>query len=217
MKPHRIFLVRHGQSIGNVDKKKYNKIPDFAITLTELGDEQTIQTGKNIKAVIGNETVGVECSPYYRTRRSWKNMEQAFDKSQIKYYKEDLRIREHEFAAQLIDQNKSDWEEQADSFGVTFFRFTTGESGADTFDRACGWRQDLFRKFEAADYPKNLIVCGHGMTNRIILMDFLDLTVDEFELLKNPRNGEFFTLVLKGDKYVLDTPARKREKLHRKW
>jgi broad specificity phosphatase PhoE len=216
VKPNRIFLVRHGQSIGNVDKKKYNKIPDYAITLTELGDEQTEEAGRKLKAIIGDEPVHVECSPYYRTRRSWKNAAKAFDPKQIHSYREDIRLREHEFTAQLIEANKEEWEDEADKFGVMYFRFPTGESCADTFTRAVSWRQDFFSRYTHVA-PKNLIVMGHGMTNRLILMDLLGLTVEEFELLKNPRNGEFITLKATAIGYEVVGELRKRDKLKRQW
>jgi len=36
----RIFLVRYGESLGDVDKAAYRTIPDFAIPLSERGHYQ---------------------------------------------------------------------------------------------------------------------------------------------------------------------------------
>jgi broad specificity phosphatase PhoE len=215
MKPQRIFLVRHGQSIGNVNKKNYNIIPDYAIALTEKGIEQAKEAGRQLKQIIGDETVGLISSPYYRARDTAKYMRESLDP--IAFYEEDPRLREHEFTAQLIDTDKEKWEQVCDEFSVFYYRFTTGESGADTYDRQCTLKIDLEKEFERSDYPTNLVISGHGMTNRIFLMRWLKMRVEEFECLKNPRNGEFFQLNLLGDKYVLDKEPRKRDKGRRLW
>ena len=45
MKPSRIILVRHGESIGNVDRSVYAKIPDYKLPLTEKGKDQATNCG----------------------------------------------------------------------------------------------------------------------------------------------------------------------------
>lgn len=49
MKPRRILLARHGESLGNVDKSEYAKTPDDALPLTSLGAEQARKLGRDIK------------------------------------------------------------------------------------------------------------------------------------------------------------------------
>ena len=39
-RPKRIFLIRHGESIGNINRHSYEKIPDNRIFLTEKGKKQ---------------------------------------------------------------------------------------------------------------------------------------------------------------------------------
>ena len=41
----RIFLVRHGESLGNVDKSVHKTMPDFAIPLSDEGHEQAERAG----------------------------------------------------------------------------------------------------------------------------------------------------------------------------
>jgi broad specificity phosphatase PhoE len=53
MKPERIFLVRHGQSQGNIDHSVYRTTPDHKIELTETGRLQAIEAGKALKQEIG--------------------------------------------------------------------------------------------------------------------------------------------------------------------
>lgn len=47
MKPDKIFLVRHGESQGNINKKLYRTVPDWKIELTEKGKEQALKAAKN--------------------------------------------------------------------------------------------------------------------------------------------------------------------------
>ena len=49
MKPKRIILIRHGESEGNVDRLNYETIPDYALNLTNTGQEQARIAGKQIK------------------------------------------------------------------------------------------------------------------------------------------------------------------------
>lgn len=212
MKLKRIFLVRHGESEGNVDKKIYNVKPDYAVKLTDLGIQQAFEAGVELKKVINNESVGFISSGYMRTRQTLDEILKSFPTPIFK--KEDPRLREHEWTAQLLDLNKETWEDKAVEFGVFYFRFFTGESCADAYDRICTWKIDLEREIE--EMPENLVIVGHGMTNRIILMRFLNLTVEEFELLANPKNGEFFVLDISPTKqYNLNREVRKHQKLKR--
>lgn len=55
--PKRLILVRHGQSEGNIDPHLYNRVPDNAMHLTELGFEQAVAAGKSIKQIIGDSSV----------------------------------------------------------------------------------------------------------------------------------------------------------------
>ena len=67
--PKRVILIRHGESIGNVNEKLYEKIADWRISLTQNGIEQAEKAGREIKELIGEETVQVYCSPYLRTKQ----------------------------------------------------------------------------------------------------------------------------------------------------
>ncbi|MBT4256208.1 MAG: phosphoglycerate mutase family protein, partial [Gammaproteobacteria bacterium] len=57
MKPARIILVRHGESLGNIDKSLYAHTPDHAVPLTKKGRKQAQQAGQDIRQLIGSESV----------------------------------------------------------------------------------------------------------------------------------------------------------------
>eukprot|EP00854_Cymbomonas_tetramitiformis_P002063 gene2063-2759_t len=64
--PRYIFLVRHGESEGNLDPLKYRTTADNCIELTEKGHNQALDAGNRIaeflkeKGVAGGGTQGVE-------------------------------------------------------------------------------------------------------------------------------------------------------------
>lgn len=215
MNPKRIILVRHGQSEGNVDATVYNKKPDPFVNLTPLGVEQALEAGQRIKEIIGEETIGVYCSPYYRTRQTWEQIKKNIRPN---FVKEDPRLREHEWTGQLIDANKKAWEKECQEYSTFYFRFTNGESCADTFDRISTFKIDLDNEIAIDRYfPDNILIVGHGMANRVILMKYLGLSVEQFEIIKNPRNGGIFSMIRNGYDWKMEKPYTIHEGPRRKW
>jgi len=89
--------VRHGQSVGNVDKKIYQTVPDYAVSLTDIGKEQAYEVGKDLVQQIGIEhPVQFYVSPFWRTRATFLGIKKSFNLENIAYY-EDPRLREQEW------------------------------------------------------------------------------------------------------------------------
>jgi broad specificity phosphatase PhoE len=194
MKPKRIILIRHGQSQGNADLSTYTHTPDYAIRLTEKGVKQATDAGHRIDTLIQGETYGCYYSPYFRARQT---MEEAIKGigSACSFKKEEPRIREQEYAGKLRS-DRHDFDKEREAYGKFFYRMDGGESGADVYDRVSDFIGAMHRDFEKKDYPENCLLSAHGMTNRIFIMKWTHATVEEFEMWKNPRNGELYILEL---------------------
>ena len=71
--PRRIFVLRHGESEGNVDESMYSRVADPEITLTERGVAQAEEAGRQIRARCeadgGAYRVFFYFSPYARTKQ----------------------------------------------------------------------------------------------------------------------------------------------------
>lgn len=208
MKPKKIFIIRHGESEGNVSKDIYTKIPDYAIYLTDKGKAQASEAGKKIAEIIKYETFGIYYSPYFRSRQTMDEAMQYLTIQNCRFKHEEVRMREQEYSGRL---RKEDFENNdRDEYGKFFYRNDGGESGSDVWDRTSDFIGALHRDFEKINYPENALIFGHGFTNRIFLMKYLHITVEEFETYKNPRNGEIHILELGIDnKYKLITEIRK--------
>lgn len=210
MKPQRIFVVRHGQSEGNVDRAVYKTTPDYALQLTKLGHTQASEAGDAISKLIGKQSVQYYVSPFWRARQTYLGIKRKNISNRSIYY-EDPRIREQEWNQKLGSREgyRDNEELERDLYGHFYYRFNGGESCADVYDRMSDFMGTMFRDFQKKKFPRNAVVVTHGMTMRLFLMRWFHTSVEEFEMWSNPKNGEYFLLNLgDDDKYKLVTPLR---------
>ena len=221
MKPDRIFLVRHGESTGNVDKSAYAETPDYALELTDLGQQQAEGAGLALKTYIDpSQSIQFYVSPFWRTRQTYVGIRKSFpipDPDLYKYY-EDPRLREQEWGQNMESREgyKDKLEEYRDSYGHFYYRFRDGgESCADVFDRVSDFMNTMFRDFQKKDFPRNCVIVTHGMTMRLFVMRWFHCSVEEFESWGNPKNCQYLLLERQeGEKYRLVTPLRKHVVRH---
>lgn len=105
-RPRRIILVRHGESLGNVDETAYTQIPDSKICLTEKGWKQALKCGHDIRELIEGDhsddwKVYFYVSPYNRTLQTLRGIGIAFDRERIAGVREEPRLREQDFGGCL--------------------------------------------------------------------------------------------------------------------
>ncbi|CAI5493169.1 unnamed protein product [Closterium sp. Naga37s-1] len=215
--PHRIILVRHGQSEGNVDEAAYTRIPDSKIALTKKGWEQAVERGRKLRELIeadGEDDFKVYfyVSPYTRTLQTLRGVGLAFERERIAGVREEPRIREQDFG-NFQDREKMRREKKVRlSYGRFFYRFPGGESAADVYDRVTGFRETLradidvgrFQREEAAARNMNLVLVSHGLTLRVFLMRWYKWTVEQFEGLYNfPNAGCMIMQLGPGGRYSL--------------
>ena len=187
MKPERIILVRHGESEGNADNTLYQTTQDFALKLSPGGIDQARQAGKQIQQIVGDDSIFVYLSPYYRTRETYQYISVAI-KENISRAMEDPRLREQDWGhLRHPDENRGISEER-DTFSTFYYRIPDGESGADVYDRVSSFLDTLHRDFEKIDFPENVLIVTHGLTMRLFLMRWFHWTVEEYESLRNPKN-----------------------------
>ena len=193
MKPTNIFLVRHGQSLGNVDKTVYSTTPDYAVPLTETGHAQAEEAGKKLIELSSYpDDIFFYISPFRRTKETFLGLTKHMDPTLVKY-REEVRLREQEWSGRMraddFDEAMGFYtEREREAYSRFYYRFDGGESCADVFDRVSGMLDTVHRDFEKENFPNNCVFVGHGMTMRVMLMRWFHWTVEDFELLKNPHN-----------------------------
>ncbi|KAJ9180193.1 hypothetical protein P3X46_008469 [Hevea brasiliensis] len=215
--PKRIILVRHGESMGNIDTAAYVTTPDNKIPLTSLGLDQARVAGTHLRNLFsdhGNCTtnwrVYFYVSPYQRTRSTLREIGRSFERQRIIGVREECRIREQDFGNFQIEERMKVIKETRERFGRFFYRFPEGESAADVFDRVSSFLESLWRDLDMNRLHKepyrdlNLIIVSHGLTCRVFLMKWFKWTVEQFEHLNNLGNCEFRVMELgEGGEYSL--------------
>lgn len=203
-RPRRIVLIRHGESQGNADDSIYERVPDHALRLTSTGERQARAAGTQLRDLFGDERVQAFVSPYRRTHETLHLL--GLD-PRLTRAKEEPRLREQDWGNYQDAEDVQRQRKARDAYGHFFYRFAQGESGADVYDRVGAFLETLYRAFDNADFPPNVLIVTHGLTMRLFCMRWFHWTVDEFECLSNPDNGETRMLLLGANgKYRLDRP-----------
>lgn len=211
MKPHKIILIRHGESEGNADRSNYETIPDFALTLTTHGKTQAVLAGEEIKSIIGTESVYAYISPYIRTKQTFDAIQSVISRNIHKSI-EDPRLRELDWGHLRHPDDNEEIIHERNEFSTFYYRIKDGESGADVYDRISGFLETLYRDFNKPGYPENALIVTHGMTLRIFLMRWFHWSIEKFENLRNPENGQIVVMEKDtDDNYKIITQLERRK------
>ncbi|KAI8475889.1 MAG: histidine phosphatase superfamily [Monoraphidium minutum] len=200
--PKRIILVRHAESEGNVDARKYTYVPDPMVALSPHGHEQAADAGAEIRGIMEAATAGggaaktdyrlyFYISPYLRSRQTYEGIRAAFGPDQVAGMQEEVQLREQDFGNfQDADQKEREKAERL-RFGRFFYRFPNGESGADVYDRITNFQDHLVRDINAGRFKRDtsLVLVTHGLALRIFLMRWYHWTVNDFLRVYNPGNA----------------------------
>ena len=198
MKPKRIILIRHGESHANVDKYLFGQVPDYTIELTALGRKQAEEAGRQLKELVGDESMYFYVSPFWRARSTFEGVASAFPRTQFKYG-EEPRLREQEWGYLRCQEDFDKICRERREYGTFYYRIPGGEVGTDVYDRINDLLGSLYRDFAEDDFPENCVLVTHGLTIRLFIMRFFHLTVEEFERMTAPKNCDLVILELQED------------------
>ncbi len=205
-RPNRIILVRHGESLANVDDAIYETVPDHRIGLTAKGIEQAQATGAAVRAILDGDRVDVYVSPYLRTRQTLEAMALPVADRDVRV---EPRLREQDWANFQDPADIAEQKALRDRYGHFYYRFSHGESGADVYDRVSTFLESMFRNFETQHAPGEVVIVTHGLTMRLFCMRWFHWSVEYFESLENPGNAEAVVLSRQHDfRYRLERPFR---------
>ena len=200
----RIWLVRHGESIGNVDVKAYRETPDFAIPLSNLGHEQaklagqflTERISKLVNPRVPSSYPRMWVSPYLRARQTADVIEAQLGELLLDR-REHVLLAEQQFglldgiAGEDVADHYPDVNERYKLYkghgGKFWARSPAGESRFDVCKRvhqAFG----TFHRDADKHHIRDIIVVAHGTTIRAFLMMWLHRPFEWFEEEPNPEN-----------------------------
>jgi len=202
-RPRRIILMRHGQSMGNVDESAYVTTADWRIPLTDLGRKQAKDAGKRLREKICEKDASVVFyySPYLRTKQTLDEIMPFFDhRKEVVSCLEEPRISEQQIGNFQNVQQVLDAKAERSKFGRFFYRFPSGEAGLDVYSRVSSFIPTMVRdctQFDIAGHKLdnlNVVIVTHGLALRLFLMRWFQWSVDDFEQSQNPYNCELVTM-----------------------
>ncbi len=206
-----IYLVRHGETEGNIDRSLYRDVADHAVRLTPRGIEQASEAGEFLASRLfdAREEEGENFglirlwhSPYYRARQTAQGilyaLGQKFDpESGVLTYREEPFLMEQK--AGLFDgmteeeferaypQEAANYNKHKGFFGRMYGSTPLGESRMDVVIRV----KQLFRTI-VEDYTgrniRHVVVVSHGVTMRAFLMGWMRYSPEWMDAEKNPGN-----------------------------
>ena len=193
-----IYLVRHGESEGNVGNYDAQLSGDFAIPVTERGKNQAKATGIGLTEVLNDDDSLVYCSPYLRTQETLHYLKIGANASDDLRVYEDPRLREMDFGYGNVAEQKK----KRRVHGWFYYRYEGGESPADCYDRVSGFIDSMMRQVERKG-KKKIVIVTHGLSIRCFVTRFLHLTVAEYEKMANPDNARVIKIRrrIEGDDY----------------
>lgn len=200
----RLLLVRHGQSMGNVDKSVHEHIADHAIDLSPIGREQALVAGDVINRFFTERYVNkpkpnirLWTSPYSRTEQTADGVELRAGAWFSAGRRQSVLIREQEFGLfdgvtdeqlpHVFPKEHAFYDKQERFRGRFYARLPLGESRCDVAQRVHQFFGTIHRDHERHGID-DVVIVTHGVTLRAIVMMWCHKTVDWFENEPNPKN-----------------------------
>jgi len=213
----RIHLVRHGLSESNVDLKQNLHKPDHMIELDPRGHEQAKEAGRSLLKIINeraevtngfsHQHIRFMVSPYMRTQQTYAGLREAFDNAEKAYeYRECLACREQEFGLfngysmseikDLFPAEYAHYQKHVEVAGEFYAAMPLGESHAAVCDRVRTVFGSIIRGFSGQNAPPvtDIVIVGHGVSNRCFIKEFFNRTWTTMEESHNPNNCSITTI-----------------------
>ena len=205
MQPQTLYIIRHGESVSNIDKTARATIADHQIKLSELGEQQCLKLGQDLAKEI-QEPISIWTSPYKRARQTTQLFSQGLSHLPILYH-EDPRIREQDWGNYYTDLEHTIMHQGLDNHSRFFYRMPHGEAGTDVFDRVSSFLEMLTR----GNTSQTVLISTHGMTAMIFLMRLLHWTYEEYETTDWFYNCGFVRLEQKNGAYQISLDCRQNQ------
>lgn len=200
-----IYLVRHSESLGNVDRTVYTKMNDCDVPLTENGAIQSKTAGK-ILSDLGLYW-SIWHSPYRRAVQTKDYLVQEIGTKNIGDSNMNVLLRERHWGKlqHIVDSGLK----TEDHFNF-FYKPEGGESFADLYQRVVLF-DTILPSFPKNGGTSNLIV-SHGEFLKVYIMYKCGWDLREFEKWKTPRNAQVYKLVFNGFGWELATSLLKQNR-----
>ena len=206
----RIFLIRHGESVANVNGDLYAHYQDHNVPLSQFGYEQAQEAGRALKDYLAKNPAKnggkprFWNSPFKRTRQTLDGILETFGKANVDSIREDALLREQNYGifGNIRDrevlkrefpheykQFQDCWEKQGSYYAVP----PQGESVATVADRMRTFiNQQVMLNMAAGQ--EDLVLVAHGVSNRAFEMAFMGHEPEWYHQSKLPGNCDIIKI-----------------------
>ncbi len=195
----KIFLIRHAESIANIDENYVKRLPDLIVPLTDNGLKQAEKNAQWIyeyckKYKIDLNSSIVYCSPCVRARETSR----IFNKYlKIKNIVEDITLVEQQYGmfdalpkekwAENFPQEYNEYVRQTSNKGSFFARLPLGESPYDVAIRINQFFDKIVKENKENGID-NFFIFTHGTTIRAFLLRWFNYSPEWYHEQKKPGN-----------------------------
>lgn len=212
MSARSIWLVRHAESVEDIDPSMHGDIDDLKISLTSRGREQSREIGYRLAQDMStSDPLWVFLSPSRRARETWSEIRKHTHDPHCVFV--DGRIRNlnwgltNKYNRHLIEADRY-------RVGVLNFQFPGGDHTPTYVSNIEAFVRETAAKVKKTPNAQ-LMIISHGFALRIIVKTLVGLSAEEFRWLSNPPNA--FVAKLKWSDSApfatLLTPLPKTEKV----
>jgi broad specificity phosphatase PhoE len=199
----RIILLRHAESLGNIDELAYTRTPDHALPLTARGEAQARKAGKVVRDLL-DEPAAAYVSPYVRAVRTLALLDLG---DRLERVVPEPRLREQDWGNLQDPVEQEVQKRKRHEFGHFFYRLAHGESGADVDDRVASFLNELdLRIAKDVGHPDTVLIVSHGLTMRLLCRRLFSWSIPLFESLSNPEHCSYHVITHLDDRWFLDRP-----------
>ena len=198
----KLFVMRHAESLEDVDTTAYERIADEDMPLTDFGKEQAVRFGRQFADEIDAGTnLRVFLSPSKRVLQTAQLVVSSVPKHAEWSLVTDNLISKQDWGSVTV-HNRAEIEKERYRVGVLRYRFPEGESGAEML-----FRFDLFVKRLEQEISEgtagSFLVITHGFEFRVLLKSLLGWTEEYFESLAHPLHCEMKRVAYSNGSFLL--------------
>lgn len=198
----KLFVVRHAESLEDVDRMAYERIADEDMPLTDFGKEQAVRFSQQFVGEIGmSKNLRIFLSPSKRVLETAQLIVSSIPKHVRWSLATDSLISKQNWGTVTI-HNRNETEKERYRVGVLRYRFPAGESGAEILFRFDLFAKRLEREMSEST-SENFLVITHGFELRILLKSLLGWTEEYFESLAHPFHCEMKRVAYDNGSFLL--------------
>lgn len=210
-----IYLIRHAQSVANLDATIYRSVADHAVPLSDRGIEQAHLAAQKLASLItlpSDAPVRIWTSPYKRTRQTADALEAHLTPRFSKLdRREDILLCEQQFGlfdgipdeqlAEKFPEEYAHYSLAKEHEGRFWARMPLGESRFDVAVRIHQAFSTFHRDSDRSGIRDIIVVC-HGVALRAFAMQWMHLPYEWFERQPNPKNCAIYHIRKQDHQYT---------------